>query len=75
LVRVLSSSVCTESRTAQQEQDDKRNGRLNPSEYTPLEMAKRMLETPPPPERQEAKERRRKRRKYAGESLKTQPTT
>lgn len=39
-----------------------KNGKLNLSDLTPEEIAKRMLETPPPSEKQEAKENARARR-------------
>ena len=42
--------------------EKRKNDRLNLSEFSPEEIARRVLETPPPPERQEAKERKKRRR-------------
>ncbi len=43
-------------------ENDQRNGKLNLSEYTPEEIAKRMLETLPPPEKQVAKAAAKRKR-------------
>ena len=40
----------------------RRNDKLNLSEYTPEEIAKRMLETPPPAEKQVAKAAAKRKR-------------
>jgi hypothetical protein len=50
--------------------DERKNGKLNHSEYTPEEIAKRMLETPPPAEKQEAKAAARLKRKHEREAHK-----
>jgi hypothetical protein len=44
------------------EEPEHRNGKLNLSDYTPEEIARRMLETPPPPEKQVAKAASKRRR-------------
>jgi hypothetical protein len=46
-----------------------RNDKLNLSDYTPEEIAKRMVETPPPPEKQVAKVAAKRRRQVGSQEV------